>query len=220
MTLYPVLSAASALHKTVLYGLASLPAQETKGPKASKKAKRAKGEPKAEHDNGPPAGADADGTPLADPSKLFGEQSGLSPLDRMVGMLSALVAQGEAAMPHVHVLIDNLPPEMLADVVIAYMEHLPDQPPAAAPAAGPGEGAGAGGAGVAAGAPGAAPEVKRDPRRVSAPSWTPLALHALLSLSLSPTLLLCCAVCLPFRGASMYNLVQFLWHNQQKSTGT
>ncbi|KAJ7553566.1 hypothetical protein O6H91_06G103400 [Diphasiastrum complanatum] len=54
---------------------------------------------------------------------------GLSPLQQMIAMIGALVAQGERAAASVDLLISTLPPDTLADVVIANMQNLPATAP-------------------------------------------------------------------------------------------
>eukprot|EP00899_Mesostigma_viride_P017504 jgi/Mesvir1/25755/Mv01934-RA.1 len=97
---------------------------------------------------------------------------------QLIGMLAALAAKGEAALPQLEVILTTLPPSVLADVVIYNMQHLPASlPPAPAAgvvaggvgvegAAGPGAAAGV----VDGGAPGAATATagvprKKDPRK-------------------------------------------------------
>ena len=45
--------------------------------------------------------------------------------EKMVVMLGQLVEKGEVAMPAVDLLVSQMEPQLLADVVIAYLHHLP-----------------------------------------------------------------------------------------------
>ncbi|KAL3691207.1 hypothetical protein R1sor_004858 [Riccia sorocarpa] len=55
--------------------------------------------------------------------------TGLTPIQQMISMIGALVAQGERAAASVELLITNIAADMLADIVIANMVHLPSTPP-------------------------------------------------------------------------------------------
>ncbi|BBN13431.1 symplekin [Marchantia polymorpha subsp. ruderalis] len=66
------------------------------------------------------------GAPPATPVPM---DTGLTPIQQMISMIGALVAQGERAAASVELLITNIAADMLADIVIANMTHLPSTPP-------------------------------------------------------------------------------------------
>ncbi|MCD9558829.1 hypothetical protein HAX54_016455 [Datura stramonium] len=56
--------------------------------------------------------------------------NGVDPVvTQMIGMIGALLAEGERGANSLEVLISEIPPDLLADVVITNMEHLPKNPP-------------------------------------------------------------------------------------------
>ncbi|XP_057983982.1 uncharacterized protein LOC131168510 isoform X2 [Malania oleifera] len=56
---------------------------------------------------------------------------GDGPVQQLIAMFGALVAQGEKAVSYLDVLISSISPDLLADVVIANMRHLPHNRPIA-----------------------------------------------------------------------------------------
>lgn len=56
--------------------------------------------------------------------------SKLTPLQKMIAMIGALVAKGQRAAASIEILITSLPADMLADVVIENMKNLPPIAPA------------------------------------------------------------------------------------------
>ncbi|XP_071722740.1 uncharacterized protein [Rutidosis leptorrhynchoides] len=59
--------------------------------------------------------------------RLDGE---LSPAEQMISMIAALLAEGERGAESLEILISNIHPDLLADIVITNMKHLPKTPPA------------------------------------------------------------------------------------------
>ncbi|KZV46384.1 symplekin-like [Dorcoceras hygrometricum] len=53
----------------------------------------------------------------------------LSPVEQMVAMISALIAEGERGVNSLEILISNIHPDLLSDIVIMNMKHLPKTPP-------------------------------------------------------------------------------------------
>ncbi|KAJ4850650.1 hypothetical protein Tsubulata_037952 [Turnera subulata] len=53
----------------------------------------------------------------------------LSPAEQMIAMIGALLAEGERGAESLELLISNMHPDMLADIVITNMKHLPKSPP-------------------------------------------------------------------------------------------
>lgn len=52
-----------------------------------------------------------------------------TPVEQMVSMIGALLAEGERGAASLEILISKLHPDMLADIVITSMKHLPSCPP-------------------------------------------------------------------------------------------
>ncbi|XP_016458952.1 uncharacterized protein LOC107782573 isoform X2 [Nicotiana tabacum] len=56
--------------------------------------------------------------------------NGVNPMvEQIIGMIGALLAEGERGATSLEVLISELPPDLLADIVITNMKHLPKNPP-------------------------------------------------------------------------------------------
>ncbi|XP_077220327.1 symplekin isoform X2 [Tasmannia lanceolata] len=55
--------------------------------------------------------------------------SDLTPVEKMISMIGALLAEGERGAESLEILISQVHPDMLADIVIANMKHLPNKPP-------------------------------------------------------------------------------------------
>ncbi|EPS73040.1 hypothetical protein M569_01716, partial [Genlisea aurea] len=53
----------------------------------------------------------------------------LSPVEQMIAMIGALIAEGERGAESLEILISNMHPDLLADIVITNMKHLPKSPP-------------------------------------------------------------------------------------------
>ncbi|KAI3460094.1 hypothetical protein Pfo_016757 [Paulownia fortunei] len=59
-------------------------------------------------------------------SKLPGD---LTPVEQMIAMIGALIAEGERGVESLEILISNIHADLLADIVITNMKHLPKNPP-------------------------------------------------------------------------------------------
>ncbi|XP_038715711.1 uncharacterized protein LOC120009269 isoform X2 [Tripterygium wilfordii] len=55
--------------------------------------------------------------------------SDLTPVEKMIAMIGALLAEGERGAESLEILISNIHPDLLADIVITNMRHLPKTPP-------------------------------------------------------------------------------------------
>ncbi|KAI9200581.1 hypothetical protein LWI28_010098 [Acer negundo] len=53
----------------------------------------------------------------------------LTPVEQMIAMIGALLAEGERGAESLEILISNIHPDLLADIVITNMRHLPKDPP-------------------------------------------------------------------------------------------
>ncbi|KAF8024715.1 hypothetical protein BT93_F1786 [Corymbia citriodora subsp. variegata] len=53
----------------------------------------------------------------------------LSPVEQMIAMIGALLAEGERGAESLEILISKIHPDLLADIVITNMKHLPKIPP-------------------------------------------------------------------------------------------
>ncbi|KAK9166135.1 hypothetical protein Scep_001326 [Stephania cephalantha] len=53
----------------------------------------------------------------------------LTPVEQMIAMIGALLAEGERGAESLEILISKIQPDLLADIVIANMKHLPKSPP-------------------------------------------------------------------------------------------
>lgn len=53
----------------------------------------------------------------------------LTPVEQMIAMIGALLAEGERGAESLEILISKLHPDLLADIVITNMKHLPKSPP-------------------------------------------------------------------------------------------
>ena len=54
---------------------------------------------------------------------------GLTPVEQMIAMIGALIAEGERGVESLEILISNIHADLLADIVITNMKHLPKNPP-------------------------------------------------------------------------------------------
>ncbi|GER40234.1 HEAT repeat-containing protein [Striga asiatica] len=52
----------------------------------------------------------------------------LSPVEQMIAMIGALIAEGERGVESLEILISNIHADLLADIVITNMKHLPKDP--------------------------------------------------------------------------------------------
>ncbi|XP_059634492.1 uncharacterized protein LOC132276874 isoform X2 [Cornus florida] len=55
--------------------------------------------------------------------------SDLSPVEQMIAMIGALIAEGERGAESLEILISQIHPDLLADIVITNMKHLPQKTP-------------------------------------------------------------------------------------------
>lgn len=55
--------------------------------------------------------------------------NGLTPVEQMIGMIAALLAEGERGAESLEILVSNIHPDLLADIVITNMRHLAKTPP-------------------------------------------------------------------------------------------
>lgn len=53
----------------------------------------------------------------------------LTPVEQMIAMIGALLAEGERGAESLEILISKVHPDLLADIVITNMRHLPKMPP-------------------------------------------------------------------------------------------
>lgn len=53
----------------------------------------------------------------------------LSPVEQMIAMIGALLAEGERGAESLEILISQIHPDLLADIVVTNMKHLPKSPP-------------------------------------------------------------------------------------------
>lgn len=53
----------------------------------------------------------------------------LTPVEQMIAMIGALIAEGERGVESLELLVSNIHPDLLADIVITNMRHLPKNPP-------------------------------------------------------------------------------------------
>lgn len=53
----------------------------------------------------------------------------LTPVEQMIAMIGALLAEGERGAESLEILISKIHPDLLADIVITNMKHLPKDPP-------------------------------------------------------------------------------------------
>lgn len=52
----------------------------------------------------------------------------LTPVEQMIAMIGALIAEGERGVEPLEILISNIHADLLADIVITNMKHLPENP--------------------------------------------------------------------------------------------
>ncbi|KAF6157886.1 hypothetical protein GIB67_015202 [Kingdonia uniflora] len=64
-------------------------------------------------------------------SKVSPLDNDLTPVEQMIAMIGALLAEGERGANSLEVLISNIHPDLMADIVIANMKHLPKSVPLA-----------------------------------------------------------------------------------------
>lgn len=62
-------------------------------------------------------------------SKVPFSNGELSPVEQMIAMIGALLAEGERGAESLEILISNIHPDVMAEIVIANMKHLPKNCP-------------------------------------------------------------------------------------------
>lgn len=62
-------------------------------------------------------------------SKVSPLDNGLTPVEQMIAMIGALLAEGERGAESLEILISQIHPDLLADIVVTNMKHLPKNPP-------------------------------------------------------------------------------------------
>ncbi|KAL8232656.1 hypothetical protein R6Q57_002434 [Mikania cordata] len=55
--------------------------------------------------------------------------NGLTPVEQMIAMIGALLAEGERGAESLEILISQIHPDLLADIVVTNMKNLPKKPP-------------------------------------------------------------------------------------------
>ncbi|GFS44111.1 hypothetical protein Acr_00g0088530 [Actinidia rufa] len=53
----------------------------------------------------------------------------LTPVEQMIAMIGALIAEGERGAESLKILVSQIHPDLLADIVVTNMKHLPKNPP-------------------------------------------------------------------------------------------
>lgn len=53
----------------------------------------------------------------------------LNPVEKMIAVIGALLAEGERGAESLEILVSKIHPDLLADIVITNMKHLPKAPP-------------------------------------------------------------------------------------------
>ncbi|XP_051150744.1 uncharacterized protein LOC127265101 [Andrographis paniculata] len=83
------------------------------------------------HDNTASANINAAGQdhPNGISSNISVMDGDLNPVEQMIAMIGALIAEGERGVKSLEILISNMHPDLLADIVMTNMKHLPTNPP-------------------------------------------------------------------------------------------
>ncbi|CAH9076996.1 unnamed protein product [Cuscuta epithymum] len=63
------------------------------------------------------------------PHKVIVAVNAPSLVDQMISMIGALISEGERGVESLEILIAKIPPDVMADIVITNMKHLPANPP-------------------------------------------------------------------------------------------
>ncbi|KAL8225457.1 hypothetical protein R6Q57_018014 [Mikania cordata] len=63
------------------------------------------------------------------PTKVPSQDNGLTPVEQIISMIGALLAEGERGAKSLEILISQIHPDLLADIVVTNMKHLPKNPP-------------------------------------------------------------------------------------------
>nr|XP_043635426.1 symplekin isoform X1 [Erigeron canadensis] len=62
-------------------------------------------------------------------TKMPPPDNGLTPVEQMIAMIGALLAEGERGAESLEILVSQIHPDLLADIVVTNMKHLPKSPP-------------------------------------------------------------------------------------------
>lgn len=62
-------------------------------------------------------------------TKVPPRDNALTPVEQMIAMIGALLAEGERGAESLEILISQIHPDVLADIVVTNMKHLPKNPP-------------------------------------------------------------------------------------------
>lgn len=79
------------------------------------------------HNNATPSVDISDANGISPKLPLLDED--LTPVEQMIAMIGALIAEGERGVESLEILISNIHADLLADIVITNMRHLPKNPP-------------------------------------------------------------------------------------------
>ncbi|XP_071714228.1 uncharacterized protein [Rutidosis leptorrhynchoides] len=63
------------------------------------------------------------------PTNVPSRDKALTPVEQMIAMIGALLAEGERGAESLEILISQIHPDVLADIVVTNMKHLPKNPP-------------------------------------------------------------------------------------------
>ncbi|KAI3806670.1 hypothetical protein L1987_22583 [Smallanthus sonchifolius] len=63
------------------------------------------------------------------PTKAPSLDNGPTPVEQIISMIAALLAEGERGAESLEILISQIHPDLLADIVVTNMKHLPKNPP-------------------------------------------------------------------------------------------
>ncbi|XP_076894435.1 uncharacterized protein LOC143546715 isoform X1 [Bidens hawaiensis] len=63
------------------------------------------------------------------PTKGPSQDNGLTPVEQIISAIGALLAEGERGAQSLEILISQIHPELLAEIVVTNMKHLPKNPP-------------------------------------------------------------------------------------------
>ncbi|KAI7738659.1 hypothetical protein M8C21_021956, partial [Ambrosia artemisiifolia] len=63
------------------------------------------------------------------PTKVPSQDNGLTPVEQIISMIGALLAEGERGAESLEILISQIHPDLLAEIVVTNMKHLPKHPP-------------------------------------------------------------------------------------------
>ncbi|KAJ9560327.1 hypothetical protein OSB04_005487 [Centaurea solstitialis] len=81
------------------------------------------------NNNPPPSDSGHDHSVNGVHTKVPPLDNGLTPVEQMIAMIGALLAEGERGAESLEILISQIHPDLLADIVVTNMKHLPKSPP-------------------------------------------------------------------------------------------